>query len=358
MGNINQPVEMLVKTKHLFEPLPEAMQDMALIDRFHYYLPGWEIPKMQNEFLTDHYGFVVDYLAEALRELRRQNWTEVLDRHFSLGNHLNTRDAKAVRKTVSGMVKLLHPDGNFTKEELAEYVEFALEGRRRVKEQLKKMGAFEYYQTSFSYRDIDTMQERFVGVPEEGGRALISTDPLAPGSVYTAAVSVDKVALHRIEISRMSGSSKLRITGNPDRSMKQSIDTAYDYIRSRKTQLGIDRDIDSYDFHVQIIDLMAPKEGSQAGVAFFVALYSLLRDMPVQAGLVVLGEMTIHGNILPVQGLVDPLRVIMDNGAKKVLIPLANKRDFFEVPGEIVEKVDPIFYSEPLQAALKAVGIS
>jgi len=358
VGNINQPVEMLVKTKHLFDPLPETMQDMALIDRFHYFLPGWEIPKMQNEFLTDHYGFVVDYLAEALRELRRQNWTEVIDKHFSLGNHLNTRDAKAVRKAVSGMVKLLHPDGLFTKEELADYVEYALEGRRRVKEQLKKMGAFEYYQTSFSYMDIDTMQERFVGVPEEGGRALISTDPLAPGSVYTAAMTGDRVALHRIEISRMSGSGKLRITGNPDRSMKQSIDTAYDYIRSRKSQLGIEKDLESYDFHVQIIDLMSPKEGSQAGVAFFVALYSLLRELPVQAGLVILGEMTIHGNILPVQGLIEPLRVIMDNGAKKVLIPLPNKRDFFEVPGEIVEKVDPIFYSEPLQAALKAVGIA
>lgn len=357
-GNLNQPVEILVKTKHLFDPLPDAMQDMALIDRFHFYLPGWEMPKMQNQFLTDRYGFVVDYLAEALRELRRQNWTEILDRHFSLGTHLNTRDAKAVRKTVSGLAKLIHPDGNFTKDELASYVEYAIEGRRRVKEQLKKMGAFEYYQTSFSYTDKETMQERFVGVPEEGGRALISTDPLAPGSVYTAVMTGDKVALHRIEVSRMSGNGKLRITGNPDRTMKQSIETAFDYIRARKNQLGIEKDMDSYDFHVQIIDLMSPKEGSQAGVAFFVALYSLLRETPVQAGLVVLGEMTIHGNILSVQGLVDPLRVIMDNGAKKVLIPLANKRDFLEVPGEIVEKVDPIFYSEPLQAALKAVGIS
>jgi ATP-dependent Lon protease len=358
VGNINQPVELLVKTKHLFEPLPDAMQDMALIDRFHFFLPGWEMPKMQNTFFTDHYGFVVDYLAEAIRAMRKQNFTEVLDRDFSLGNHINTRDAKAIRKTVSGLVKLLHPDGAVTKDELATYVEFALEGRRRVKEQLKKMGAFEYYQTSFSYMDKETMQERFVGVPEEGGRSLISTDPLAPGSVFTAAVTAEQVALHRIEVSRLSGSGKLRVTGNPDRSMKQSLDTAYDYLRSRKAQLGIEKDLESYDFHVQIIDLMSPKEGSQAGVAFFVALYSLLREMPVQAGLVVLGEMTIHGNILPVRGLMEPLRVIMDNGAKKVLIPVSNKRDFLEVPGEVMEKVDPIFYSEPLQAALKAVGIS
>ncbi len=197
----------------------------------------------------------------------------------------------------------------------------------------------------------------YAGLAERLSLPNIATDPQAPGSVYTAAVSADQVALHRIEVSRMSGTGKLRITGNPDRSMKQSIETAFDYIHSRKTQVGIEKDLESYDLHVQIIDLMSPKEGSQAGVAFFVVFYSLLREMPVEAGLVVLGEMTIHGNNLPVRSLAELLRVIMDNGAKKVLIPLTNKRDFFDVPGETVEKVDPIFYSEPLLAALKAVGI-
>ena len=275
-GNINQPVEVLVRTSTLFQPLPPEMQDMALIDRLHFYLPGWEMPKMRNEFFTDHYGFVVDYLAEAFRALRRQNFTEAFDRYFSLGSHLNTRDAKAVRRTVSGLVKLLHPDGDPTREEVQEYLELALEGRRRVKEQLKKMGAFEYYQTSFSYMDTETMQEHFVGVPEEGGRQLISADPMPPGSVYTAALTEgDNVALHRIEVSRMSGAGKLRITGNPDRAMKESIVTAFDYIKANKLRLGIERDLDSYDYHVQIVDLMQSKEGSQGGVAFFVALYSL-----------------------------------------------------------------------------------
>ncbi|MBC7250398.1 MAG: protease Lon-related BREX system protein BrxL [Anaerolineae bacterium] len=357
-GNINQPVDVLVRAGTLFQPLPEDMQDMALIDRLHFYLPGWEIPKMRNEFFTNHYGFVVDYLAEALRELRRYNYTEAFDRYFSLGGHLNTRDAKAVRRTVSGLVKLLHPAGDPSREEVQEYLELALEGRRRVKEQLKKMGAFEYYQTSFSYFDTQTMQEHFVGVPEEGGQRLISQDPMPPGNVYTAALTdSDTVALHRIEVSRMSGSGKLRITGSPDRAMKESIVTAFDYIRANKTRLGIERDVDSYDFHVQIVDLMRSKEGSQGGVAFFVALYSLLREKPVQAGLVVLGEMTIQGNILPVRSLVEPLQVIMDNGAKRVLIPLSNRRHFMEVPPDVLERVDPIFYSEPLAAALKALGI-
>ena len=357
-GNINQPVDVLVRTGTLFQPLPEDMQDMALIDRLHFYLPGWEIPKMRNEFFTDHYGFVVDYLAEALRELRRRDYTDVFDRYFSLGSHLNTRDARAVRRTVSGLVKLLHPAGDPTREEVQEYLELALEGRRRVKEQLKKMGAFEYYQTSFSYIDTQAMQEHFVGVPEEGGRRLISQDPMPPGSVYTAALTDrDTVALHRIEVSRMSGSGRLRITGSPDRAMKESILTAFDYIKANKTRLGIERDVDSYDFHVQIVDLMHSKEGSQGGVAFFVALYSLLRERQVQAGLVVLGEMTIQGNILPVRSLVEPLQVIMDNGAKRVLIPVSNRRQFMEVPPDVLERVDPIFYSEPLAAALKALGM-
>lgn len=358
-GNINQPVDVLVKTSTLFQPLPDDMQDMALIDRIHFYIPGWELPKMRNEFLSDHYGFVVDYLAEAFRELRRGNYTDVMDRAFSLGTDLNTRDAKAVRRTVSGLVKLLHPAGDPSKTELAEYLELALEGRRRVKEQLKKMGSFEYYQTSFSYIDTESMQEHFVGVPEEGGRALIGQDPLPPGSAYTAAVTEgDTVSLHRIEINRMSGSGKLRITGSPDRSMKESIVTAFDYVRANRSRLGIERDIDSYDFHVQIVDLMQAKEGSKGGVAFFVALYSLLRDKPPLAGLVVLGEMTIQGNILPVRSLIEPLQVIVDNGAKKVLVPVSNKRQYLEVPGDLLERVDPIFYSEPLAAALKAIGVS
>jgi len=357
-GNINQSVEVLTRTSTLFQPLPADLQDMAFIDRLHFYLPGWEMPKMRNEFFTDHYGLVVDYLAEAMRELRRRNYTAVFDPYFSLGSHLNTRDARAVRRTVSGLVKLLHPAGDPTQEEVREYLELALEGRRRVKEQLKKMGSFEYYQTSFSYTDTETMQEYYVGVPEEGGSHLISQDPLPPGSVYTAAFTAEEsVALHRIEISRMSGAGKLRITGNPDRAMKESIVTAFDYIKANKSRLGIERDVESYDFHVQIVDLMQSKSGSQAGVAFFVALYSLLRDKPAQAGLVVLGEMTIQGHVLPMRSLVEPLQLIMDKGARRVLIPVSNRRQYLEVPPDVLEGVDPIFYSEPLAAAMKALGM-
>lgn len=359
LGNTNQPVDVLVRTSHLFAPLPEAMRDdMAFIDRLHFYLPGWEVPKMATDLLTEGYGFVVDYLAEALRELRRQNFTDAIDAHFSLGAHLNTRDAKAVRKTVSGLVKLLHPNREVTVEELRGYLEVALEGRRRVKEQLKKLGAFEYYQTSFSYLEHETMQEHFVGVPEAGGRNLISADPLPAGSVYVVTLTEeDKVALHRIEVGKIAGGSgKLRITGNPDAATRASLSTAFDYLRARRRELGIDRELDTYDYHVQAVDLSGSGQRAQAGIAFFIALYSAIKERMVRPALVVLGDLTIQGNVVMARSLAEPLQVAMDNGAKRALIPVENKRSFLEVSGDIVERVDPIFYSEPLAAALKALG--
>src|SRR6185503_13095069 len=214
-GNTQQPIDVMVQTGHLFAPMPDIIRDdMAFIDRIHFYLPGWEVPKMRNEHFTDHYGFVVDYLAEALRDLRKLNFTEIIDRHFSLGSHLNARDRKAVRRTVSGLMKILHPHGHAEPKDLEEILAFALEGRRRVKEQLKKMGSFEYYQTSFSYTIEATGEERFVGVPEQGGRELISVDPLAPGSAYAAGLDADgTVGMFRIEVSIADGTGKLKAAG-------------------------------------------------------------------------------------------------------------------------------------------------
>ncbi|HXK90168.1 MAG TPA: protease Lon-related BREX system protein BrxL, partial [Thermosynergistes sp.] len=230
-GNTNQAVEVMVHSSHLFMPMPEVIrEDMAFLDRLHFYIPGWEIPKMRVEYFTSHYGFVVDYFAEALRELRKHGFTEAIDRHFSLGSHLNARDVKAVRKTVSGLIKLIYPHGEMSREELAEIVELALEGRRRVKEQLKKLGSFEYHQTSFSYIDNETREEKFVGVPEQGGRDMISSDPLAPGSVYTASVDDQgKVGLYRLEVGCSPGTGKLRIAGGIDGIMKESVQRAFAY---------------------------------------------------------------------------------------------------------------------------------
>ena len=359
-GNTNQPIDVMVQTGHLFAPMPEIIRDdMAFIDRLHFYLPGWEIPKMQNHLFTDHYGFVVDYLAEALREMRKHNFTEVIDRYFSMGAHLNARDRKAVRKTVSGLMKILYPHGEVSKDELAELLEFALEGRRRVKEQLKKMGSFEYYHTSFSYTLQETGEERFVGVPEQGGRDLVSSDPLAPGTVYTAGLTSDAtVGLFRLEVSVSSGTGKLKMAGGVSGAMKESIQRAFGYLQSKKVELSVGRELDTSDLHVESIDLLNNRVEAEVGVAFFVAAYSALRRAPVAPALLVLGDMSVQGNIKPLRSLVEPLRVAMDNGAKRALVPIENKRNFLDVPGDIVEHVDPIFYGDPKAAAMKVLGLS
>lgn len=359
-GNTNQPVEVMVRSSHLFAPMPDVIrEDLAFLDRLHFYLPGWEVPKMRMEFFTDHYGFVVDYIAEALRELRKHNFTEILDKHYSLGSHLNARDAKAVRKTVSGFAKLLYPHGKVTKEELAEILDVALEGRRRVKEQLKKMGSFEYHQTSFSYIDNKTREELFVGVPEQGGRDLISTDPLAPGSVYTASVDDQgRVGLYRLEVGCSPGMGKLRVAGGIGGSMKESINRAYSYFLGQKAKIGVSQQVDTTDFHVEAIDLLNNRIHCEAGIALVVAIYSAIKKQSVLPGLLILGDLSIQGNIKSLTSLSEPLQVAMDNGARRALIPLENKRNFLEVSGDIVERVDPVFYSDPMTAAMKALGIT
>lgn len=359
-GNTNQPIDVMVQSGHLFQPMPEVIRDdMAFIDRLHFYLPGWEIPKMRNDLFTDHYGFVVDYLAEALRELRRHNYTELPDRHFMMGSHLVSRDRKAVKRSVSGLMKIIYPDGRATKEQIAEILEFAMEGRRRVKEQLKKMGSFEYYHTSFSYTDTETGEERFVGVPEQGGRNMISSDPLPPGSVYTASVAADgTVGLFRVEVSLSAGGAKLKTAGGISGATKESINRAFSYMLARKTELTIGRDLDSSDFHVEVIDLLNNRVEGEIGLAFFVAAFSALKKTAPTAALLILGDLSVQGNIKGVRSLVEPLQIAMDNGAKRALIPLENKRSFLEVTGDVMEHVDPIFFSDAKTAALKALGMN
>lgn len=359
-GNTQQPIDVMVQTGHLFAPMPDVIRDdMAFIDRIHYYLPGWEVPKMRNEHFTNHYGFVVDYLSEALRELRKHNFTEMIDHHFSLGAHLNARDRKAVRRTVSGLIKIIHPHGEVSKEDLSELLAMAIEGRRRVKEQLKKMGSYEYYQTSFSYQDNESGEEHFVGVPEQGGRDLISQDPLQPGTVYAGTVTGEgTVGLYRIELSMSKGTGKLKMAGGVSGAMKESFNRAFAYLNAHKSEFGVAREVDTSDFHVEAIDLLGNHVEAEVGVALFVATYSILRKTQPIPGLIVFGDMSVQGNIKPVKSLVEPLQVAMDNGAKKALIPIENKRNFFDVTADVLENVDPVFFGDLRAAAFKGLGIS
>ena len=358
-GNTQQPIDVMVQTGHLFAPMPVVIRDdMAFIDRLHCYLPGWEMPTMRNEYFTDNYGFVIDYLAEALKDLRKLNYTELCDTYFSLGAHLNTRDRKAVRRTVSGLVKIIHPHGSPSKEDLEEILKLAIEGRRRVKEQLKKMGSFQYSQTSFSYSDNSTGEEHFVGVPEQGGKDLIASEPLSPGSIYAASVTGDgNVGLYRLEVSISSGNGKLKPAGGIGGTMKESIQRAFAYMQANKGSFSIAHETDNYDFNVEAIDLLGNKLQLEIGVAFFIAAFSAIRHASARAGMLVIGDMSIQGNIKAAKSLVELLQVAMDNGARCALIPAENKRSFLEVDTDVIDKIDPIFYNDVKTATFKGLEV-
>jgi ATP-dependent Lon protease len=358
-GNIDGDIDRLVKTSHLLQPLSDQMQDMALIDRLHFYLPGWEVDKMRPEYLTAHYGLVVDYATEVWRGLRKTSYADVIDRYYNLGSHLNQRDVRAVRKTVSGLIKLLHPDGSFTQDELRDYLELALEGRRRIKEQLRRMGGLEYWAVNFSYIDLESRQETFVAVPEQGGGGLITPGVLDPGVTFTVGTDRDdgRLAIFRIETQAVKGRGNLRVTGAPSRATRDAMKTAHTYLKTNASRLGLSKSPGDYDLHAQLVDLMGAKKGSEVGIAFFVAMVGALLDKPVQESLVILGEMSLHGGLQPMGSLTERLQLAMDNGAKRVLLPIENKRDLVDVPGDVLGKLQIIFYADPVNAAFRAMGL-
>jgi len=359
IGNLNQPVESLVQNSatDLFQPLPKEF-DLALLDRMHFYLPGWEVPKNSKDLLTVHYGFVTDYLAEAFRALRKHNRFDESERFFRFGSHVEGRDATAIKKTVSGLLKILHPGGGWTKEELTEYYELAMEGRRRIKEQLKKRGSFEFYKTNFSYIDINDDTERSVGVPEQGGAGVISQDPLPPGTVYTASVDSEaKVALLRIEVTLTAGSGKLKTPTGLEKSLKESLNRAFSYLQSVKDKLGLTQVLAQKDIYVEAVDLSGGHIECPCGVAFFSAIISAIRNRQVQAGTVVLGDLTIQGNIKGMSSITEPLQTAMEAGAVRALVPVSNKTQFVGLPEDVIERLDVVFYGDVDRAVLKTLEI-
>jgi ATP-dependent Lon protease len=359
VGNLNQPVETLVQNSatDLFQPLPKEF-DLALMDRMHFYLPGWEVPKNSKDILTVHYGFVTDYLAEAFRTQRKQNRFDETEKLFRFGSHVEGRDATAIRKTVSGLLKILHPDGAWGKEDVSEYIEIAMEGRRRVKEQLKKRGSFEFYKTSFSYIDLESDVERSVGVPEQGGAGIISQDPLPPGSVYTAAVDDQaKVALFRLEVALTAGTGKLRTPTGLEKSLKESLNRAFTYLQSVKDKLGLTQLLAQKDIYAEAVDLSGGRVECPCGVAFFAAMISAIRNRQVQAGTVVLGDLTIQGNIKGPASITEPLQMAIESGATRVLVPISNKAQFVGLPEDVLQRMDIVFYGDVDRAVLKTVEV-
>jgi len=348
VGNIDFDIENIMRTSHLFTPFPEQMQDAAFIDRFHMYHPGWEIPKIHPSFFGNHYGFVVDYLAEALKELRTTTYSTAIDQYFKLGKALTKRDEKAVRKTVSGLLKLIHPDGRFTKEELREYLVLALEMRRRVREQLKKMGGVEYWNTTFTYIDNATLKEEEVGVPEKIAAEPINIPPKPTiGEVIGLSITQSFGAIQRFEAVATVGTGKLIPLGSMMRVMKESLKAAYEYMSHNHKTLGIDPDFKKdYDITVLATQMGIPKEGPSAGITILTAMVSALTKKPVKNDIAMTGEITLFGKILPVSGILEKLIAAAEAGIKKVYIPAANEKDIETLPEEIKNKIEITLVSE------------
>ena len=359
VGNINQPVDTLVKTSHLFAPFPETMIDSAFFDRFHAYVPGWEIPKMRPEFFTNQYGLIVDYLAEWLREMRKHNFGDAINKFFKLGRDLNQRDTIAVKHTVSGLLKLLYPTEEYDKEAVRRCLEYALEARRRVKEQLKKIGGMEFFDVHFSYIDTETMEEKFINVPEQGGGSLIPDGPLNPGVMHTVATgSGGHLGLYRIETQVTPGNGALKMSGlGSNSAAKEAIKVGFDFFKANATHVSASIKALDHDYHLHIVELHNTGPTTAMTLAAFVALCSGVFGKPIQQQMVVLGSMSLGGNIIPVENLAESLQVAFDAGAKRILLPMASVRDIPTIPGELFAKFQTGFYSDPTDAVFKALGV-
>lgn len=360
VGNINQSVDVLLKTSSLFDPFPPEMgTDTAFLDRMHCYLPGWEIPKFRPEHFTNDYGFISDYLAEFIRELRKEQYGDALDKYFRLGKNLNQRDTIAVRKMVGGYLKLLYPDGKFSKEELEEVLRISLEMRRRVKEQLKKLGGMEFYDVNFSYIDLEDMSEHYVSVPEQGGGKLIPEGVCNPGQIYT--VSHGKsgmIGVFRLESQMLSGNGKFERTGiGTDRDAKEASNTAFNFLKANGSRISGSISTTMKDYIINYQDLQGIGMTSTLALPTLIALCSIALGRPTLGSLVVLGEISISGTMIKVDELSNALQVCLDSGAKRVLIPATSMVDFATVPPDLMSVFQLIPYQSAEDAVFKALGV-
>lgn len=360
VGNINQSVDVLLKTSHLFEPFPEAMAyDTAFLDRMHCYVPGWEIPKYRPDFFTNDYGFITDYLSEFMREMRKEPWGDLSDPYFRFGSNLNQRDTIAVRKMVSGFAKLLYPDGNFTKEDIAEILTYSMEMRRCVKEQLKKIGGMEFYDVNFSYIDNETFEEKYVSVPEQGGGKLIPDGIANPGTIYTVSRSKSSmVGVYRLETQMLSGNGKFERTGlGADRDAKEATNIAFNFLKANGMSISRSISTTQRDYIINYQDLNGIGMTKSLALPTLLAIASAALGKPTLGSLAVLGEISISGAITKVDELANVLQVCLDSGAKKVLLPITSAADLGTVPPDLMGAFSIIFYTTAQEAVFKALGV-
>ena len=360
VGNINQSVDVLLKTSSLFEPFPPEMgTDTAFLDRMHCYIPGWEVPKFRPEHFTDDYGFITDYLSEFIRELRKVQQGDALDKFYKLGKNLNQRDVIAVRKSVSGLIKLVYPDGNYSKEELEEILRIGLEMRRRVKEQLKKIGGMEFYDVNFSYIDNETFEEKYVSVPEQGSSTLIPEGICNPGQVYT--VSQGKsgmIGLYRLETQMLPGNGKFERTGiGTDRECKEATAIAFNYLKANSNRISQSISTTTKDYFIDYRDLQGIGMTNKLALPTLIAICSIALSKPTLGSLAILGDISISGTVIKVENLANCLQVCLDSGAKKILLPITSAQDLGSVPSELMGSFSIIFYNSVEDAVFKALGV-
>ena len=360
VGNINQSVDVLLKTSSLFDPFPPEMgTDTAFLDRMHCYLPGWEIPKFRPEHFTNDYGFISDYLAEFIRELRKEQYGDAIDHYFRLGKNLNQRDTIAVRRMADGYLKLLYPDGSFTKEEVEEVLQISLEMRRRVKEQLKKLGGMEFYDVNFSYIDNETFEEHYVSVPEQGGGKLIPEGMCNPGQIYT--ISQGKsgmLGVFRLESQMLPGNGKFERTGiGSDRDAKESTNTAFNFLKANGNRISGSISTATKDYIINYQDLQGIGMTGKLALPTLIAMCSIALGKPTLSSLAVLGEISISGTMMKVDELANSLQVCLDSGAKRVLLPITSAAELGTVPADLIGSFNLIFYSSAEDAVFKALGV-
>ncbi|MFT4790359.1 MAG: ATP-dependent Lon protease [Paraglaciecola sp.] len=359
IGNIDHSVETLVKTSHLLAPFPDEMIDAAFFDRFHGYIPGWEIPKMRPEFFTDRFGLITDYLAEYMREMRKTTFADAIDKFFKLGNNLNQRDVIGVRRTTSGLLKLLFPDGLYQKEDVRVCLTYALEVRRRIKEQLKKIGGMEFFDVNFSYIDNQTLEEFFINVPEQGGSNLIPAGISKPGVVHFVSIgATGKLGVYRLESQMTAGNGRHSTSGfGSDTSAKEQVRVGFDYFKGNLNRIAASSRFSEHEFHLHFVDLQSSGNSHSASLSSLVSCCSILLRKPVQEQMVILGSMTLGGVVNPVQDLASSMQVALEAGATKILLPMASASDIPTVPAETFTKFQVSFYSDPVDAVYKALGV-
>lgn len=362
-GNINDSVANVLKTTHLFDPFPpEFNNDSAFFDRIHCYLPGWEIPKMRSDLICERYSLITDCLGEFLHAMRRRDFTHHIDRYFRLNSDFNRRDEIGVRKTFSGLAKLIFPDGKMSREDVRMLLEYAIEGRRRVKEQLKTMAGIEFIDVKLGYTDMENPVEmHVVSVLEQTDDSLIPDTTPQAGHVFGVGSSVaDEMAVYKLENKAVSGNAAFRMEGvGSNREVRDALNAAFEQFKNCSPRLAAGMHVTSKDYLLFCNDLQAKGPSAEISLAEFIGLCSAASGRPVIAGLVIPGILRLSGSLEPVGNLEDVLRVAKNAGAKRILLPMSSIADLQNVAPELIGAVSPEFYEtgDAVTAARRALGL-